>query len=142
MNETLTNSGDQDMTSVILFDGVCNLCIGSVQFIIKRDSTRTFRFAALQSDAAKQLLARFEIQPEGLNSFYCIRQGICLERSDAALDVAMHLDGYWWLLGGFRWIPRKLRDWIYNVVGNQRYRIFGRRDTCLIPTDDLQDRFI
>ena len=137
-----STTDQHDMPSVVLFDGVCNLCIGSVQFIIKRDSTRMFHFAALQSDTAKQLLSTFEVEPDGLNSFYLVRQGICFERSDAALEVVKYLDGYWWLLGCLRWIPRKLRDAVYNAIGRQRYRLFGKREVCLVPSQDVLDRFI
>jgi predicted DCC family thiol-disulfide oxidoreductase YuxK len=134
-------------TSIILFDGVCNLCVASVQFIIKRDSKRNFQFAALQSNSAKNLLAPFDIEACQLNSFYCIQHGVCLERTDAALLIAGQLDGYWWLTGGLRWIPRKIRDALYDALGSQRYRLFGKRNVCLVPDDfspdsDLQNRFI
>jgi len=142
LKEDITTTDLLSTSSIVLFDGVCNLCVGSVQFIMKRDSKRIFRFAALQSDTGKQLLATFGIDASELTSFYCIRQGTCLQQSDAALYIAQQLDGYWWILGALRWVPRKLRDALYNAVGSQRYRLFGKRAACLVPDNDVLDRFI
>ena len=131
--------------AIILFDGHCNLCSGSVRFIIKRDPHAHFRFASLQSDAAQRICAEHGIpvppssEPD---SIIVIADGLALERSDAALAIARRMRFPWPLLHSLRVIPRPCRDWAYRLVARHRYRWFGRTEACMVPTPELRARFI
>lgn len=127
---------------VILFDGVCNLCNGSVQFIIKRDRKNRFHFAALQSSFGQQKLNQLNIPTESLQSIVLIDGDKYYQRSNAVLEVSKHLGGAWPLLYVFKIIPRFLRDAVYNFIANNRYRWFGKQDQCMIPTPALKARFL
>jgi predicted DCC family thiol-disulfide oxidoreductase YuxK len=127
---------------VILFDGVCNLCNGAVQFIIKRDHDNQFLFASLQSSVAKQLLGEFDIRTDDLYSIIVIHNGKLYDKSDALIVIARHLPRPWSTLTIFRFLPIFLRDGIYKMVANNRYRIFGRQDSCMLPTPELKARFL
>lgn len=128
--------------NVILFDGMCNLCSGSVQFIIKRDPRAKFQFASLQSALGQSQLERFGLDKTELHSIILIREDHFLQRSDAALEIARHLNAGWPLFYGFKILPRFLRDGIYTWIANNRYRFFGKKDSCWIPTPELKDRFL
>ena len=127
---------------VILFDGVCNLCNGAVQFIIKRDKTSKFLFASLQSDFGQSQLQKFGLDPSKLHSIIALDNGKFYERSDAALKIASGLAQPWPMLGVFRILPRFLRDWVYDLIANNRYKMFGKRESCMIPTPELKGRFV
>lgn len=127
---------------VILFDGVCNLCAWSVQFIIRRDPRGRFRFAALQSPAGRRLLAERGADMRGLDSVVLVEGSRWYARSDAALRIARHLRGGWPLLALLRVVPRPLRDWAYDVIARNRYRWFGRQEACMLPTPALRERFL
>lgn len=127
---------------VLLFDGVCNLCNSSVQFIIERDPEAHFRFASLQSDEGKALLDRFDDRPLDLSSVVLVQDGQLYARSEAALRVARQLGGGWSLLYAFIFVPRPIRDAVYNWIARNRYRWFGKKDACMIPSPDLKARFL
>lgn len=127
---------------VILFDGVCNLCNRSVQFVIKRDKKKLFQFAALQGELGQQLLRKFHLDPNDLNSFVLVEGDKAYRRSSAALRVARRLSGGWKLLYGFMIIPPFIRNAVYNVVARNRYKWFGKRNECMIPTPELRSRFL
>jgi predicted DCC family thiol-disulfide oxidoreductase YuxK len=127
---------------VVLFDGVCNLCNGSVLFIIKRDSKSSLRFASLQSDFGQQQMERFNISSSGLDSVLLINNGILYNKSTAALKIARMLDGFWPVLYGFIIVPKFLRDSVYDWIAKNRYKWFGKKESCMIPTPDLKSRFI
>lgn len=127
--------------SVILFDGVCNLCNGAVQFIIKRDPHAHFRYASLQSEIGKSLLQQYQI-PEELKTFILIEQNKVYKRSTAALRVAKQLKGAWPALYLFIIIPPFIRDGVYNLIGKYRYSWFGKKDACMMPTPNIQSRFL
>lgn len=127
--------------SVVLFDGVCNLCSGAIQFVIKRDPLVKFHFASLQSNYGQQLLTQLELNTESLYSIILIQDGKFYQRSDAALEIARKLSGGWPLLYGLKIFPRFLRDAVYNFIARYRYRWFGKKDACWIPTPDLKARF-
>lgn len=129
------------MPGIILFDGNCNFCSGSVQFILKRDPHKYFRFASLQGDAAKKLLIKHGISEE-IDSFVVIDKDHCYIKSSAALQVCQHLGGFWRLVSIFRFVPRPLRDYVYDIVAKNRYKWFGERSSCLIPTPELRERFL
>jgi predicted DCC family thiol-disulfide oxidoreductase YuxK len=137
---------------IILFDGVCNLCHASVQFVIKRDSTQRFRFGSLQSDVGKRLLQEHGLHgnqmqkknspANDLSSMILLHRRKAFTKSSAALTVAKYLDWPWPLLYGFIIVPKFLRDTVYDFIGNRRYRWFGKLDQCWIPPQPVQHRFI
>jgi predicted DCC family thiol-disulfide oxidoreductase YuxK len=127
---------------VLLFDGVCNLCNSSVQFIIERDPDARFRFASLQSEEGQVVLSRFENRPSDLSSVVLIQDDQLYARSEAALLVARQLGGGWSLLYAFIVVPRPIRDAVYDWIARNRYRWFGKKDACMIPSPDLQSRFL
>jgi predicted DCC family thiol-disulfide oxidoreductase YuxK len=127
---------------VLLFDGVCNLCNSSVQFIIERDPDARFRFASLQSEEGQAVLSRFENRPSDLSSVVLIQDDQLYARSEAALRVARQLGGGWSLLYAFIVVPRPIRDAVYDWIARNRYRWFGKKDACMIPSPDLQSRFL
>lgn len=127
---------------VLLFDGVCNLCNGAVQFIIERDSDKRFLFASLQSDYAQQHLKEAQL-PEGfLDSLVLMDKGKYYTQSSAALRIAKQLDGAWPLMYGFIIVPKFIRDAVYNFIARNRYKWFGKKEQCWIPTPDLKARFV
>ena len=128
---------------IILFDGVCNLCNSSVQFIIKRDKNNVFRFAALQSEIGEKLVRERGIDTSKVDSIILIQPEVAYYvKSDAALRIAKSLSGIWPVLGAFLWLPSGLRDLIYDLVARNRYRIFGKRDACMVPTPELKEKFL
>lgn len=124
---------------IILFDGVCNLCNGAVTFIIDRDPEGYFAFAPLQSETGKKLLG---IEETRLESIVLIENGERYSESTAALKIARRLRGAWPLLYGFIVVPRALRDSVYRFVAANRYRLFGKTDSCRLPTPELKKRFL
>lgn len=128
--------------SIILFDGVCNLCNASVNFVIDRDPAAHFRFGALQSEGGRALLAAHDVPDTWLDSIVLIEGDRVYTASDAALRIARRLPGAWSLLWVFRVVPRPIRDAVYNWIARNRYRWFGRQDSCRMPTPDLAARFI
>ncbi len=126
---------------VILFDGVCNLCNASVQFIIKRDKEKVFQFASLQSRYGQQLLKDHNLPQDVLNSFILYKDGIVYTRSTAALMVSSVLKGWKWTKA-LKIFPKFLRDFVYNVIAKNRYRWFGKKDECMIPSPEMKARFL
>jgi predicted DCC family thiol-disulfide oxidoreductase YuxK len=125
---------------IIFFDGVCNLCNAFVDFLVRWDSERIFYFAPLQGSNAKQLLpAKI---PAELNSVVLWNQGELHEKSDAALMVLQQLGGLWWLTKIFWVLPKGVRDWFYDRVAKNRYALFGKRETCRLPTPAERARFL
>lgn len=127
---------------IVLFDGVCNLCNGAVQLIIRRDPAGRFRFASLQSPPGEELLARFGIDRNLTDSVILVEGDRWYQESDAALRVARELKGAWKALAVFRVIPRPLRDAAYRLIACNRYRWFGKQETCWLPTPELRGRFL
>ncbi len=127
--------------AVILFDGVCNLCSGYVQFVIKRDPYGYFKFASLQSDFGQQQLQKLNLDQKSFHSIILLNHNKAYQRSDAALEIVKKLKGAWPLLYGFKILPRFLRDAVYNLVSRNRYKLFGKKDVCWIPTPELKSRF-
>jgi predicted DCC family thiol-disulfide oxidoreductase YuxK len=131
--------------AVVLFDGVCNLCNGLVQFVISRDPDGYFQFAALSSEAAARVMSTARhVRHVGplADSIVLVEDGVVHVRSDAALRIACRL-GFPWVLGyGLMIVPRPLRDAVYDFVARRRYRWFGRRDTCMVGGPGIWDRFL
>lgn len=129
---------------IVLFDGVCNLCNGFVQFILPRDTDGRFHFASLQSDAGQALLDEHGLQTGELESVVLIEGQQCYVKSDAVIRIATLLGGVYSLLGPLSYVPRGVRDGAYDFVAARRYRWFGRKDRCELPdTDtDVRARFL
>ncbi len=129
---------------IILFDGVCNLCNNAVNFIIERDKKDIFLFASLQSEIGQQLTAERGIDvEEAMNSFVLIDPGVAYyQRSTAALEVSKNLSGGYSILSYFSVLPEGFRDSIYNLVAKNRYKWFGKKDNCMIPTPELKAKFL
>jgi predicted DCC family thiol-disulfide oxidoreductase YuxK len=126
---------------IILFDGVCNLCSAAVQFVIKRDKKKVFRFASLQSDFARKELQRKEIG-NSVKTIVLLKGDKVYLKSNAALEISKELIGLWPLLYCFKIIPRFIRDAVYNLISQHRYQWFGKKDECWIPSSDLTSRFV
>jgi predicted DCC family thiol-disulfide oxidoreductase YuxK len=129
-------------TRIILFDGVCDLCNGFVQFIIKRDPHARFRFGALQSNEARQLLRGAPIHARDLDTVVYLRGSKMYTRSAAAIHILADLGGVWSLFRVKLFFPRVLRDLLYRYIANRRYRWFGKKESCMVPTPELRARFI
>ncbi|WP_409298775.1 thiol-disulfide oxidoreductase DCC family protein [Peribacillus sp. SCS-26] len=132
---------DTKARPVILFDGVCNLCNGAVQFIIKRDREAVFAFASLQSEAGLKLLQEYGV-PADSDSFVLIAGPDFYLHSDAALRVASRLKMPWKTAGIFYILPRILRDRVYKLIARNRYRWFGKQNECMIPRPEWKERFL
>lgn len=128
--------------SVILFDGVCNLCNTSVQFIIKHDKQKQFLFASLQSDVAKEILLQFPSKKIDFTSIILIKDEHYYDKSTAALLVFRQLKNSYRLCYFFIIIPKKIRDMVYLYISKNRYKWFGKQNTCFTPSEDIKERFL
>jgi predicted DCC family thiol-disulfide oxidoreductase YuxK len=135
------NNLHQIKHSVILFDGVCNLCNKVVQFVIKRDKKGSFKFASLQSTFGQQLLENFDLPTDNFNSFILFKKGRIYTRSTAALLVLKELPGVWLLLSALIIIPPFIRNAVYNTIARNRYKWFGKKQECWLPSPETKDRF-
>lgn len=126
----------------VIFDGECNVCNGAVQFIIKRDPTAKFEFAASQSDAGRALLARHGLVEIGKSSVVLLKDDRIFLESDAVLEIAAKLEGPCRWLRVFKVVPRFLRNPLYRLFARLRYRLFGKKTTCMVPTPDVRRRFL
>ena len=131
-----------DQQHIILFDGVCNLCNASVQFVIRHDKSEQFIFASLQSDTGKRILSEHSLPESDLKSFILVEENKVYTRSSAALRVAKKLNGILPALYVFMLVPSFIRDGVYNVIAKNRYKWFGRKDECLLPSPELKARFL
>lgn len=127
---------------IILFDGVCNFCNGAVNFTIKRDKKATIKFAALQSETGGQLVQQYGFPADDMRSFLFIENGKAYNRSTAALRVCRHLKWLWPLCYGFIIVPAFIRNGIYDWIAKNRYKWFGERQECMIPTPEVKARFL
>ena len=128
--------------SVVLFDGVCKLCNGWARFLIHHDDRRHFRLASVQSPQGQALLVWAGLPTERFDTMALIDDSQLLVRSDALLRILAQLPGPWRMLALLRFIPRPLRDWCYDRIALNRYRLFGRHAQCLLPTADHDERFL
>jgi len=126
---------------IILFDGKCNFCDRSVQFIIKKDPKGLFKFASLQSDIGKDLLNKYHA-PSDIDSFVLIEDNHCYFKSTAALRVCKNLKGAWKLAYFLVVVPKSLRDFFYGVIAKNRYKWFGIKESCMLPSLEVRKRFL
>jgi len=126
--------------TIVLFDGVCNFCEASVNFIIKHDAKKQFHFMAQSAEEAQLFLEENEL--EKLDSIILFSNGKIYAHSDAALEIAKGLDGWYRHLYIFRFVPKFLRDWVYKLVAKCRYKIFGKKESCMMPSDEVRERFL
>jgi len=131
-----------DNRQIIIFDGVCNFCNWSVNFIIKRDPDAKFSFTPMQSDLAQELIEKHKISNVGVDTFLLISGDRCLIFTDAAIEIAKQLTGFWYFTTAFKIIPRFVRDWFYRMFARNRYKLFGRKDYCMVPSPEVKRRFI
>jgi len=133
----------QDLKKIVLFDGVCNLCDTSVQFIIKHDTADIFRFAALQSDIGKRLTSERGIDTEEVDSIILIESGVAYyTKSDAALEIGTALKGYRSISKILKLVPSGLRNIVYDFIAKNRYSWYGKKEACMIPTAELKAKFL
>ncbi|RST72743.1 thiol-disulfide oxidoreductase DCC family protein [Siminovitchia acidinfaciens] len=129
------------MNSIVLFDGICNFCDASVQFIIKNDPKGNFRFASLQSDIGQKLLKEYNV-PADVDSIVLIENDKAYCKSAAALKICRHLNGLWKIAYTFIIIPAPLRNLVYDLIARNRYKWFGKKESCILPSPEVQSRFL
>jgi predicted DCC family thiol-disulfide oxidoreductase YuxK len=145
VDSDLKNPGDvpaPGSAGIILFDGECNLCSYWVKFFIRRDKRAVFKFASIQSSAGGKLYAGAGFNPSNPQTFLLIAPDGVYARSDAVIEIAARLGGAWRLARGLKIIPRGIRDWAYGVLARNRYKWFGKRDSCMVPTPNIKRRFL
>lgn len=126
---------------IVLFDGVCNFCNSSVQFIIKHDTSNSLKFASLQSSIGQELLNKYAI-PKDVDSVIFIENNQAYTKSSAALKIANYFGGFWKLLQIFMIVPTFIRDFFYDIIAKNRYRWFGKKDSCMLPSPEIRNRFL
>jgi len=127
---------------VIVFDGVCNLCSWSVKFIIRRDYKNLFLFSPLQSVSGSQLLKNHEIKFAQQETILLIKDGKAYTQSDAVFEIIAEFNPLWRALGVFRFVPKPFRDYVYRVIAKNRYRLFGRKEQCMVPSPEVKAKFL
>lgn len=130
------------MSAIILFDGVCNFCNGSVNFVITHDAQNYFKFAPLQSDVAQGLLDKFKIDKSATDSVVLVEDEKVYTHSTAALRIARKLDGAFSWLYVLVIVPKFIRDFFYKLFAKYRYKLFGKKDVCMMPTAEIREKFI
>ena len=130
------------MGAIVLFDGVCNFCNATVNFVIEHDKAGYFKFAPLQSEVGEELVEKHGIDTTDTDSVIVIENERAYTHSSAALRIAKRLDGIWSLAYAFIIVPKPIRDLVYRVFAKYRYRMFGKQDACMIPTPDIRARFL
>jgi predicted DCC family thiol-disulfide oxidoreductase YuxK len=128
--------------NIVLFDGVCNLCNGAVNFLIDCDKSNRLHFASLQSEVGQEILQYYGLNTTDFDTFVFLNKGKLFTRSTAALEIVKTIGGFWSFLYIFRFIPAFIRDGIYNLVAKNRYKLFGKRNACRMPTPELKAKFL
>lgn len=127
---------------IVLFDGVCNFCNYWVNFLLKRDKKNIFLFAALQSESGQKLLRKFNLSTTDFDTFILIDGKIYQTKSDAVISIAKNLSGFPKLVVIGKFLPKFIRDYMYDLIAKNRYKIFGKRDSCRIPTSEEKEKFL
>lgn len=128
--------------NIIIFDGVCNFCNAAVNFIVKRDCEKKFLFSSMQNEKSKELLAQFSIDNSDLDTLIVIKNDTLFIKSDAVLEIVKEFSGFWFILSYCKIIPKPIRDFIYTLISRNRYKLFGKKESCFIPTKEQQERFL
>ncbi|MGI8384174.1 thiol-disulfide oxidoreductase DCC family protein [Robertmurraya sp. P23] len=129
------------MNNIILFDGECNFCDHSVQFIIKRDKNAVYKFTSLQSEIGQEIKRKYQV-PDHIDSLILVSDDKCSFKSAAALQISKHLSGSWNLLYVLSIIPKPIRDYFYDILAKNRYKWFGKKDHCMLPSPEIRKRFL
>ena len=137
----MNNSDTSNLNKIVLFDGVCNFCATSVQFIIKHDKTGSLKFASLQSALGQQLLTAYNM-PKNLEGVVFIEDNKAYFKSAAAFRIGHYFGGFWRILNVFSILPLFLTDFGYDIIAKNRYHWFGKKDSCMIPTPEIRSRFL
>jgi len=132
----------ENLRHIIIFDGKCNLCNSSVNFIIKRDRKALFLFTPLQSEVSQGLMCKYKIEGLGSDSIVLIKNEKVYQRAEAVFEICKDLNGYYFLLRIFRIFPTSLTDFLYNLIADNRYKIFGEKAECTIPSEEVNSRFL
>ena len=131
-----------DLENVIVFDGICNFCTGATRFIINHDINSVYRFVPMQTELGRQIMTQYDYNPDDTQTFLLLTAGRILNRTDAALEILKVFSWGWQPLRTLRLLPRPFRDWFYDVLARNRYRWFGKKEVCMMPTDDQKERFL
>ncbi|WP_139192820.1 thiol-disulfide oxidoreductase DCC family protein [Anaerobacillus arseniciselenatis] len=129
------------MNNIVLFDGECNFCDRSVHFIIKRDKKALYKFASIQSSAGQNIIKKYGV-PTNVDSLVVVETERFYLKSTAALKICKNLDGVWKLFYSLLIVPRPLRDFIYEFIARNRYKWFGKKDKCMVPSAEIRKRFL
>lgn len=132
----------QSDEKIVLFDGYCNFCNSTVQFILKREKNKKIKFCALQSDTGKNILNQFHLNTPSIDSIVFVEHDIAYTKSDAALRISKHLKGLYPMLYGFIIVPKFIRNWVYDFIAKNRYQWFGKSESCFVPTEQQKNRFL
>ena len=132
----------EQQSPILLFDGICNYCNALVNFIILRDKKKVFRFTPLQSSAGQKILKQWNLPTDRFDSFLLLDKDKLYDKSTAALKLYNKLPWYWKWTQLFWIFPKFFRDWVYGIIAKNRYKWFGKRDECMMPTPELKDRFL
>ena len=127
---------------IILFDGVCNFCNASINFVIDHDPDNHFKFAPLQSEIGQDILTQFNKNTKDFDSIILLKDNQLYQKSEAALEITKHLSGFWKYLSVFKVLPTFFLNFFYDIIAKNRYRIFGKADSCRMPTPELRERFL
>ena len=127
--------------NIILFDGVCNLCNNTVSLLIKHDKNNTFKFAASQTNAGENIIRQYTILNEGKSVIF-IKDGIVFYKSDAVIEIAKLIKGWPHIFKYVSLFPEFFRDGLYNLIAKNRYSLFGKKETCMVPTEENRNRFL
>lgn len=130
-----------DLDKIVLFDGVCNFCASSVQFIIRHDNTHSLKFASLQSTLGQKLLTQYNM-PTSLEGVVFIENNKAYFKSAAAFKIVRYFSGFWRILNIFSILPLSVTDFGYDIIARNRYRWFGKNDSCMIPSPEIRSRFL
>jgi predicted DCC family thiol-disulfide oxidoreductase YuxK len=132
----------EEKHAIVLFDGVCNFCNDRINFIIRHDKKDYFRFAALQSEIGKKVLADHHVHLPDLDTFVLVENNKTYDRTSAALRIAKKLNGLWPLLFAFIIVPPFIRDIVYKIIAKNRYKWWGKKESCMIPTPEVRAKFL
>ena len=133
---------DREGSKVVIFDGICNFCNWAVNFIIRRDKGNIFMFAPSQSKAGQEITNKYKLGKSGHETIILISNGDIFVKTEAVLEIFKYLGGGWKCLRVLKIFPRKFRDWGYMIFSKYRYKIFGKRTVCMVPTKELREKFL